>query len=92
VRYLNHNKTLKNENIFYIEKEYEGVGVELALQYNEEFNESLYAFTNNIYNPDGGTHVAGFRTALTRSLNTYARNKTILKEKDPNLTGEDVRV
>jgi DNA gyrase subunit B len=91
VRYLNHNKTLKNENIFYIEKEYEGVGVELALQYNEEFNESLYAFTNNIYNPDGGTHVAGFRTALTRSLNTYARNKNILKEKDPNLTGEDVR-
>jgi DNA gyrase subunit B len=91
VRYLNHNKNLKNENIFYIEKEHEGVAVELALQYNEEFNELLYAFTNNIYNPDGGTHVAGFRTALTRSLNTYARNKTILKEKDPNLTGEDVR-
>jgi DNA gyrase subunit B len=64
---------------------------DVAMQYNNEFNELLSAFTNNIYNPEGGTHVAGFRTALTRSLNTYARNKGFLKEKDPNLTGEDVR-
>ncbi len=91
VRYLNHNKEIKNENIFYIDKESEGVQVEIALQYSNEFNENLFAFTNNIYNPDGGTHVAGFRTALTRSLNTYARNKGFLKEKDTNLTGEDVR-
>ncbi len=91
VRYLNHTKEIKHENIFYVEKEYEGVALELALQYNDDFAESLYAFTNNIYNPDGGTHVAGFRTALTRSLNTYARNKNILKEKDGNLSGDDVR-
>ena len=91
VRHLNQNKEVKNENVFYIEKEYEGVKVEIALQYSDEFTESLFAFTNNIYNPEGGTHVAGFRTALTRSLNTYAHNKNILKEKDGNLTGEDVR-
>ncbi len=91
VRHLNLNKEVKNENVFYIEKEYEGVKVEVALQYSDEFTESLFAFTNNIYNPEGGTHVQGFRTALTRSLNTYSRNKNILKEKDANLTGEDVR-
>lgn len=91
VRHLNQNKEVKNENVFYIEKEQDDVKVEVALQYNNEFNELLSAFTNNIYNPEGGTHVAGFRTALTRSLNSYARNKGFLKEKDPNLTGEDVR-
>jgi DNA gyrase subunit B len=91
VRYLTHNKEAKNETVFYIEKEHEGVSVEVALQYTDEFAENLFAFTNNIFNPDGGTHVAGFRTALTRSLNTYARNKGFLKEKDANLTGEDAR-
>ena len=91
VRYLNHTKEIKHETIFYVEKESEGVNVEVALQYSDDFAESLFAFTNNIFNPDGGTHVAGFRTALTRSLNTYARNKNILKEKDGNLTGDDVR-
>ena len=91
VRFLNHNKEVKHENIFYIDKEAEGVRVETALQYNDEFSESLYAFTNNIFNPDGGTHVAGFRTALTRSINAYARNKGYLKEKDGNLSGDDVR-
>jgi len=91
VRHLNQNKEVKNENIFYVEKEAEGVGVEIALQYTGEFTESLFAFTNNIYNADGGTHVSGFRTALTRSLNTYSRNKNLLKEKDPNLTGDDVK-
>ncbi|TSC83936.1 MAG: DNA gyrase subunit B [Parcubacteria group bacterium Gr01-1014_13] len=91
VRHLNQNKEVKNENVFYVEKVHEDVKVEIALQYSDEFTESLFAFTNNIYNPEGGTHVAGFRTALTRSLNSYARNKNILKEKDSNLTGEDVR-
>jgi len=91
VRYINQNKVIKNDTIFYTEKEAEGVNVEIALQYSDEYTESLFAFTNNIHNPDGGTHVQGFRTALTRALNTYARNKTILKEKDANLTGEDVR-
>ena len=91
VRYLNQHKDIQNENIFYVEKEVEDVKVELALQYTDDYTESLFAFTNNIHNPDGGTHVQGFRTALTRCLNTYARNKGYLKEKDPNLTGEDVR-
>jgi DNA gyrase subunit B len=91
VRHLNQNKEVKNENIFYVDKDYENVKVEIALQYSDEYTESLFAFTNNIYNLEGGTHVAGFRGALTRTLNTYARNKNILKEKDANLTGEDVR-
>lgn len=91
VRYLNQHKEIKHDNIFYVEKEAEGVKVEVSLQYTEDYTESLFAFTNNIHNPDGGTHVQGFRTALTRCLNTYARNKNILKEKDANLTGEDVR-
>lgn len=91
IRHLNHDKQVKNENIFYVDKGYENVHVEIALQYTDEYVEALSAFTNNIYNPDGGTHVQGFRTALTRSLNTYARNKNVLREKDPNLTGEDVR-
>lgn len=91
VRFLNHNKEVKNETIFYIEKEYEKVSVEIAIQYSNDYSELLFAFTNNIYNPDGGTHVAGFRTALTRSINSYARTKGYLKEKDANLSGEDVR-
>lgn len=91
IRHLNQNREVKNENIFYVEKEQDEVKVEVALQYTNEYTESVFAFTNNIHNPEGGTHLAGFRTALTRSLNTYARNKNILKEKDPNLTGEDVR-
>ncbi|MFA6486518.1 MAG: DNA topoisomerase (ATP-hydrolyzing) subunit B [Candidatus Magasanikbacteria bacterium] len=90
VQYINHNKHPKHDTVFYTEKEANDVHVEVALQYSDEFSESLSAFTNNIYNPEGGTHVQGFRTALTRSLNTYARNKNILKEKDDNLTGEDV--
>ncbi len=91
VHFLNQNKEVKHENIFYIEKQYENVSVEIALQYNNDYSEALFPFTNNIHNPDGGTHVAGFRGALTRSLNTYARNKGILKEKDANLSGEDVK-
>ncbi len=91
VRYLDQNKEVKNETVFYTEKEAEGVKVEIALQYADEYTETLFAFTNNIFNTDGGTHVQGFRTALTRCLNNYARNKGVLKEKDPNLSGDDVR-
>ncbi|MFH0815034.1 MAG: toprim domain-containing protein, partial [Candidatus Falkowbacteria bacterium] len=91
VFHLNQNNEPKHENIFYIEKQVEKVFVEIALQYTDSYSESLYAFANNIINPEGGMHVAGFRTAITRTLNNYARNKSILKEKDPNLTGEDVR-
>lgn len=91
IKHINKNREPKNKNVFYTEKAEGDVSVEIALQYTDEFSESLYAFANNITNPDGGTHVSGFKTALTRTLNTYARNKSILKEKDPNLTGDDVR-
>ncbi len=91
VKHINKNKEAKHENIFYVEKQVDKVLVEVALQYTDDFNESLFPFANNITNPDGGMHVAGFRSALTRTLNTYARNKGILKEKDQNLSGDDVR-
>jgi len=91
VSYLNHRKEIKQENVFYVQKEIDKIGVEVAVQYTADYKETLYAFCNNIFNPDGGTHLVGFRTALTRVLNNYARNKGYLKEKDENLTGEDVR-
>ncbi len=91
VKHINKNKEPKHDTVFYVEKQVEHVLVEIALQYTDDFSESLYAFANNITNPDGGMHVAGFRAALTRTINTYARNKNILKEKDANLSGEDVR-
>ncbi len=91
VRTLNRNKTAKNETIFYVEKEIKDAKVEVALQYNDEFNEIIMPFANTIYNPDGGTHVAGFKGALTRTINSYARNQKLLKEKEENLTGEDTR-
>ena len=90
-QYLNHTKQPKHENIFLIEKQVEKSEVSIALQYTDDYNETLYAFTNNIINPEGGTHVQGFRTALTRVLNAYARTKGYIKEKDDNLSGEDVR-
>ncbi len=91
VKHINKNREAKHENIFYVDKQVDKIQIEIALQYTDDYNESLHPFTNNITNPDGGMHVAGFRAALTRALNTYARNKGILKEKDPNLSGEDVR-
>lgn len=91
IKTLNRNKTVKNEKIFYVEKEINNSVVEIALQYNDEFNEFILPFANNIYNPEGGTHLVGFRTALTRTINSYARNQKLLKEKDNNLSGEDVR-
>jgi DNA gyrase subunit B len=91
VKSLNRNNQVKNETIFYIDKEINDSRVEVALQYNDGFNETVLAFANNIINPEGGTHIAGFRTALTRTLNSYARSQNLIKEKDENLTGEDVR-
>jgi DNA gyrase subunit B len=91
IKSLHRNKTVKNDTIFYIDKDVSDCKVELALQYNDEYNETLLAFANNIHNPEGGTHVVGFRTALTRTLNNYARAKNIIKEKMENLTGDDVR-
>jgi len=91
VRYLNQQKTTKQQSIYYLEKEQSGSKVEIALQYNDEYQESIFAFANNILNPEGGTHLAGLKTALTRVLNSYARKQGFLKEKDDNLTGEDAR-
>ncbi|HAO52270.1 TPA: DNA topoisomerase (ATP-hydrolyzing) subunit B [Candidatus Magasanikbacteria bacterium] len=91
IKHINKNREPKNKNVFYTEKAEGDISVEIALQYTDEFTESLYAFANNINNPEGGFHVAGFKTALTRTLNNYARSKNILKEKDVNLTGDDVR-
>ena len=91
VKSLNRNNQVKNETIFYVDKEVGDSRVEVALQYNDGFNETVLAFANNIINSEGGTHVVGFRTALTRTLNSYARAQNLIKEKEENLTGEDVR-
>lgn len=90
VRHLTREKGPVLAQPFYVEKPYENVNVEISMQYTGDFNENLLAFTNNIANPDGGTHVTGFRTALTRTINAYGRNKGLLKEGDA-LSGEDVR-
>jgi len=91
VRHLNHTKEPKHENVFYVEKAVDTISVEVALQYTDEYKETVFCFANNIFNPEGGSHLVGFRTALTRTINTYARTKGYLKEKEENLTGEDMR-
>lgn len=91
VRHLNHSKEPKHENIFYVHKEKDGIDVEIGLQYVDEYNETTICFTNNVKNPEGGTHYIGFKTAITRTINKYARSKGILKEKEDNLTGEDTK-
>lgn len=91
VKHLNHRKEAKHPNVFYVNKEKSDIAVEIAFQYIDDFKENEYAFANNIHNPDGGMHVQGFRTALTRVLNSYARKQNILKEKDDNITGDDSR-
>ncbi len=88
---LDKSKTSLFAPPFYVDKERNGVQVELAIQYTEDFNETLKAFANNIYNPEGGTHVVGFRTALTRVLNNYAKKAGIIKDAKDALSGEDVR-
>ncbi len=93
VRHINRGKEQKHENVFYVSKHDDSadMDVEVALQYSDEYYESVHCFANNITNPEGGTHLIGFRSALTRELNNYARAKGMIKEKDKNLTGEDVR-
>lgn len=91
VQHLNERREAKHPNIFYVHKADGAVDVEVAVQYTTEYHESVHCYANNIVNADGGTHLAGFRSALTRVLNSYARDKGYLKEKDTNLTGEDVR-
>ncbi len=88
VRYLNRNKETLHP-VIYVEKEVDGVGIEVAVQYTDAYAESLFSFANTINTIDGGTHLTGLRTALTRTLNDYARKAGLLKEADPNFTGND---
>ncbi len=90
VAFYNRHQTPVHKNVFYVEKEQDKVIVEVALQYVDDITPRITAFANNIYNSEGGTHITGFKTALTRSLNTYGRAANILKEKDENFTGDDV--
>jgi DNA gyrase subunit B len=90
VRYLNKNREVLHSPI-YLEKQVNGTMVEAAIQYTDGYAESVFAFANNVNTVDGGTHVTGFRSALTRSLNDYARNKGLLKDKDANFAGDDTR-
>ncbi|MCC7500468.1 type IIA DNA topoisomerase subunit B [Candidatus Nomurabacteria bacterium] len=87
-----HNRYLKpiHKNIFYIEKEIDDVSVEIALQYVDDISSRVFPFANNIYNTEGGTHITGFKTALTRTLNSYGRKAGIVKESEENFTGDDV--
>lgn len=90
ISFYNQHQTVAHKNIFYVDSEKDGVMVEVALQYVDDISARLSAFANNIYNPEHGTHVTGFKTALTRTLNTYGRKAGILKESEENFTGEDV--
>jgi DNA gyrase subunit B len=90
VRYLNKNREVLNDPV-YIEKEIEGNMVEAAIQYNDGYNESVFAFANTINTPDGGTHLTGLRAALTRTINEWARRQNLLKESDASFTGDDTR-
>ncbi|WMM24715.1 DNA topoisomerase (ATP-hydrolyzing) subunit B [Tissierella sp. MB52-C2] len=91
VEYINKNKTPIQKDIMYFEGEKDGTTVELALQYTDGYSESIFTFANNINTPEGGTHLSGLRTALTRVMNDYGRKYGFLKEKDENLSGDDVR-
>ena len=91
IQYLNDADQKLQEEPFYVEKEHENVAVEVAFMYNGDIETRELSFANNIYTPDGGMHLTGFRTALTRVLNDWARTNSYIKEKDENLTGDDVR-
>lgn len=90
VSYYNRNEKEVQEKIFYVDKELDEVGIEIALQYVDDISAKIVAFANNIHTPEGGTHVTGFKTALTRVLNTYGKKNNIIKESDGGFTGEDV--
>ena len=91
VSYLNRSKTPLYEDIIYCEGEKNGVQVEVAMQHNDSYTENSYGFVNNITTPEGGTHVVGFRNALTKIFNEYGRKNKLLKDSDQNLSGEDIR-
>ncbi|PIR07086.1 MAG: DNA topoisomerase (ATP-hydrolyzing) subunit B [Candidatus Komeilibacteria bacterium CG11_big_fil_rev_8_21_14_0_20_36_20] len=91
IRHLNNNNEIKQQKVFYVNKEKDNINVEVAFQYTADFREVVYAFANNIHNMEGGSHLIGFKAALTRVLNKYARKNGFLKEKEANLTSDDVR-
>ncbi len=91
VKHLNFGKDVLEDEIFYVEKQVEDSVVEIAMQYNDSYTENVMAFANNVYNPEGGMHLVGFRSAMTRVINDYARKNGLLKEKEDNLTGDDIR-
>lgn len=91
VTHLNVGKDVIDDDVFYVDRQVEDAQIEIAAQYTDSFNETIKQFANNVFNPDGGTHVTGFRSALTRVVNDYARKAGLLKEKEENLTGEDCR-
>jgi DNA gyrase subunit B len=90
VRFYNRSEKPIHTNVFYVDKLVENVEVEIAFQYIDEMSNTIMPFANNIFNPEGGTHITGFKTALTRGLNNYARSAGLLKEKDDNFSGDDV--
>ena len=91
VSYLNKSKTPLYENILYFEGQKNNVYVEVSFQHNDSYNERVFSFVNNINTPEGGTHLQGFRNAITKTFNDYARGAKLLKDNEPNLTGEDIR-
>ena len=91
VTYLNHSKNSLYDNVMYFEGTKNDVYVEVALQHNDSYTENVYSFVNNITTPEGGTHLVGFRNAITKTFNDYARTNKILKDNDSNLAGEDIR-
>src|ERR1039458_1145266 len=91
IKHINRAKEPLHPKVIYVSKEKDGIAAEVAIQYNEGYNESVYAYANNINTTEGGTHLSGFRSALTKAVNQYAKSNSLLKEKDPTLSGEDLR-
>lgn len=91
VKRLNNGKEVLSDDIFYVDKQVQNAGIEIALQYNDTYTEIMKPFANNVLTPDGGMHVVGFRTGLNRVINDYARKNGLLKEKEDNLTGDDIK-
>ena len=91
VQYLNRSKEALYPEIIYCEGEKDGVSVEVAMQHNDSYTENSYGFVNNINTPEGGTHIMGFRNAITKTFNDYARKNKLLKDSEPNLSGDDIR-
>lgn len=91
VEHLNKNREVLHKDVIYVEREVDNIQVEIAIQYNDSYNEQVLTFANNIATVEGGTHLSGFRSGLTRTINEYARKHNLLKENEENLIGEDVR-